>query len=82
MASSATDPVTALNLKGWQQENAELQDELNKYKKIAMQRGARMQIMREWMMYPDQPSDGWDWFVAANPSASRWFDKDGVPVDA
>jgi hypothetical protein len=76
----------ALSIKGWQQENAELQDELDKYKKLATQRGARMQIMLEWMA--KQPTSGlgpanvMTKFIDDRPEAFEWFDHHGVPVDA
>jgi hypothetical protein len=39
------------------------------------QRGARMQIMWEWMSYKD-----WMYFVQEYPDAKNWFDADGVPA--
>ena len=74
----------ALTLKGWQQENAELQDEIDRLKKLATQRAARLQIMREWMR--SQPAGGLnpvsilDAFEDDRPESVDWFDIDGVPV--
>ncbi len=51
----------------------------------ATQRGARMQIMREWMQqYSYEKSNFFDnscWhdFMKAHPEAADWFDEDGVP---
>lgn len=75
-----------LSIKGWQQENAELQDEVFRLQKLATQRAARMQIMFEWMA--KQPTSGlgpanvMTDFIADRPEAVNWFDKDGVPLDA
>lgn len=97
----------ALSLKVWQQENAELQDEVarlrkaaedwhdiamrverenRRLQKLATQRGARMQIMREWMH--GQPASGLnpgtilDDFEDARPESAEWFYGNGVPIDA
>ena len=54
--------------------------------RLASQRGARMQIMREWLasqafVIPRKDwMDYWDQFVAYCPEAAGWFDADGVPV--
>lgn len=50
------------------------QDELQYYKNQAAQRGARMQMLREWFRIYE-----WDKFVRAHPEAKDWFDEDGVP---
>jgi hypothetical protein len=65
-----------------QEESAQILAENERLAKCCTQRGARMQIMRDWLAYPSQPSDGWERFVTANPSAGQWFDSDGVPVGA
>jgi len=48
------------------------------------QRGARMQIMREWMDNYEAGSlwtgSVWD-ALAEIRDADKWFDEDGVPVD-
>jgi len=52
--------------------------------KCCTQRGARMQIMREWMRtyppYTFRYTTLWDEF-AARKDALPWFNEDGVPVD-
>jgi hypothetical protein len=50
----------------------------------ATQRGARMQIMRRWMMeyshyFVGRPIGCWDEFLKKHPQADDWFDEDGVP---
>lgn len=50
--------------------------------KCCTQRGARMQIMREWMDSNRGigPPTEWWYFVEERPEAAKWFDADGVPV--
>ena len=54
--------------------------------KLATQRGARMQIMREWMLNEfDGVEPLWhaflrDRFLRDRMEADDWFDADGVPV--
>lgn len=52
--------------------------------KCCTQRGARMQIMRDFLVKIDEPhmDMGWRRFVADynHPEAAGWFDADGVPV--
>ena len=51
---------------------------------LASERGARMQIMREWMQqtfYQHPPYRKlWRWFQHDHSEAADWFDEDGVPV--
>ncbi len=48
--------------------------EIERLRQQVTQRGARMQIMREWMRATD-----WQHFVDDHPRAADWFDEDGVP---
>lgn len=48
--------------------------EIERLRQQVTQLGARMQVMREWMM----PND-WRHFVVTKPEAAEWFDEDGVP---
>lgn len=49
---------------------------IEKLERLSTQRGARMQIMREWMVRHYI----WDPLLRENIEASDWFDADGVPV--
>jgi len=53
--------------------------------KCCTQRGARMQIMREYLVKIDEPhmDYGWKGFTADynHPEAAAWFDANGVPND-
>ncbi|NCA72010.1 MAG: hypothetical protein EOM91_18415 [Sphingobacteriia bacterium] len=49
--------------------------ELDALRQMASQRGARLQILREWMRETD-----WLHFCGDHPGADQWFDADGVPV--
>lgn len=63
-------------------EAAEKENE--RLRKCCTQRGARMQIMREWMEQQTGlggPGEWW-YFCEERPAAADWFDKDGVPIDA
>jgi hypothetical protein len=59
------------------------QAEIDRLRQQVTQRGARMQVMREWML--DRELNGCDaaiawWaFVEERPEAAAWFDDDGVP---
>ena len=53
----------------------ELNKRIEELEKESTQRGARMQIMREYMT-----SGEWKLFLDAHPEAADWFDDDGVPV--
>ena len=59
--------------------------EIEALRKKAGQRGARMQLMREWMnghgglRVGGGAWKGWDSFVFHRPEAADWFDEDGVP---
>jgi hypothetical protein len=50
--------------------------------KCCTQRGARMQIMHDWMTNPTDSglSTEWEYFLDERPDAEAWFDADGVPV--
>lgn len=58
--------------------------ELDELRKQSTQRGARMQVMRQWLI--DFYDDGvfqmsaWDAFLNDHPEAEGWFDERGVPV--
>jgi hypothetical protein len=55
----------------------------NGFAQTACQRGARMQVMREWMECEQIDIAGapyaWDEFVNDKPEAADWFDDEGVP---
>jgi hypothetical protein len=55
---------------------------IEELEKLASQRGARMQIMRDWMV--EQEAEGyvsvWHKFLRRRLYAEDWFDGDGVPV--
>lgn len=46
-------------------------------RQISTQRGAKMQLLREYFT----PTE-WHNFVGIRPEAAAWFDSDGVPIDA
>ena len=48
--------------------------EIERLRQQVTQLGARMQVMREWMM----PND-WRHFVVTKPEAAEWFYEDGTP---
>ena len=50
--------------------------------KLATQCGARMQIMREWMLAQERSgyTSVWQQFLRRNYEADDWFDEDGVPA--
>lgn len=50
--------------------------ELQKLRRLASERGARLQILRELI----SPAD-WQVLIQTWPEADGWFDDDGVPVD-
>jgi predicted nuclease with TOPRIM domain len=52
--------------------------EIEQLRKKATQRGARMQIMREWMA-TRAGMRVWASFCLEHPEAADWFDADGVP---
>ena len=59
--------------------------QLEHYKRLATQRGERMQIMYDYISTPridDGRKSEWDFLMMDHPEAGAWFDKDGVPVDA
>jgi hypothetical protein len=63
----------------------EARAENERLRKCCTQRGARMQIMREWLGSDRRvsgPPTEWWYFCAERPEAIKWFDDDGVPVDA
>lgn len=49
--------------------------ENERLRKCCSQRGARLQVLREWMR-----EDSWKAFCFFHPEAREWFDDDGVPV--
>ena len=60
----------------------QLRAEVDKWKALATRRGARMQIIRDWLDTPNMlgsPSEWW-YFCEERPEAETWFDADGVPV--
>jgi hypothetical protein len=64
-----------------QSEIERLRAENESLKKCCTQRGARMQIMRDWMdsnLGLGGPSEWW-YLVEERPEAAEWFDTDGVP---
>jgi hypothetical protein len=56
--------------------NTVLVEQLELYKRLSTQRGARMQIMREFL---EDKKYQWESFVRIRPEAKKWFDEDGVP---
>ena len=56
---------------------AELEAENARLRQISTQRGAKMQLLREYFT----PTE-WHNFVGIRPEAAAWFDSDGVPIDA
>jgi hypothetical protein len=59
----------------------ELSRQSQKFASLASQRGARMQIMREWMLgIYYRPTHVWDEFLREYREAENWFDDAGVPV--
>lgn len=65
-------------------EIAALKQEIWDLQKCCGQRGARMQIMREWLAGMESGSlwegdDAWEALVEARPEAADWFDDRGVP---
>ena len=67
-------------------QRADLEQRIEELEKLATQRGARMQIMREWMVRTDITDLAvtgiflwvWDAFLD-NVNTENWFDNDGVP---
>lgn len=55
-------------------------NEIERLRKCCTQRGARMQIMREWLDSPHGigPPTEWWYFCEERPEAKGWFDEDGV----
>jgi hypothetical protein len=55
----------------------------NGFAQTACQRGARMQVMREWMLGRElngcDAAIAWWAFVEERPEADDWFDDEGVP---
>ena len=61
-----------------QDKNAALEQRIAELERLATQRGARMQIMANWMYQMKL----WPNFLLEYPDAGRdWFDADGVPVE-
>jgi predicted RNase H-like nuclease (RuvC/YqgF family) len=59
-------------------EKADVIKEIEQLRKKAGQRGARMQIMREWIAMR-AGIRVWASFCLEHPEAANWFDADGVP---
>ena len=60
----------------WHDETlAERDAEIEQLRKKAGLRGARMQIMREFL----HRSPAWSAMIHQRPQAADWFDEDGVP---
>lgn len=60
--------------------NKKLEEELHTLRRLAGQRGARMQLLREWMAARGGSKQTLWWhYCDQNPEAKKWFDKDGVP---
>lgn len=65
-----------------------LTDRIEELEKESTQRGARMQIMMEWMSHTDMTdpdvTDAFSWvadaFTFSYPESKDWFDSHGVPV--
>lgn len=53
-----------------------LRRRIEELERLATQRGARMQIMRDWMINNGQ----WNFFSYDRREAADWFDADGVPA--
>jgi len=55
----------------------------NSFAQTACLRGARMQVMREWMKCTELMWNcthrPWDMFIESRPDAAAWFDDEGVP---
>jgi hypothetical protein len=58
----------------------EAADEIERLRQQVTQRGARMQLMREYLgRYTDGNGTLWGDFLRTKPHAASWFDADGVP---
>lgn len=49
-------------------------NEVLELRRCCAQRGARLEILKEWMSIRE-----WAEFITENPEAEDWFDEDGVP---
>jgi len=71
VTTSSDDDLTAAYMAGYHKRD----DEIAELRKKAGQRGARMQIMREFL----HRSPAWSAMIHQRPQAADWFDSDGVP---
>ena len=60
-----------------ERELAEKRAEIERLRQQVTQRGARMQLMLEWLQR--DPAGLWYAFCRDIPDATLWFDADGVP---
>ena len=69
-------------MRAQQREISQLRAENEALKKCCTQRGARMQIMRDWMdsKLGIGPPTEWWYFIEERPEAAKRFDADGVPI--
>jgi hypothetical protein len=51
----------------------------NNFAQTACQRGARMQVMRDYLWYSGPNMTLWRKFCRVHPEATAWFDDEGVP---
>jgi hypothetical protein len=59
---------------------AKKDEEIDRLRQQVTQRGARMQIMREYLtQYSGGSATLWRDFCRTRPQADDWFDADGVP---
>ena len=58
-----------------ERELAEAREEIEHLRQQVTQRGARMQVMWDWMAETFRLDE----FYKDNPEATDWFDADGVP---
>jgi hypothetical protein len=57
-----------------------LADEIERLRQQVTQRGARMQVMRDYLTRYSGPSTTlWRDFCRVRPEAAAWFDEEGVP---
>ena len=58
----------------------EAADEIERLRQQVTQRGARMQVMRDYLTRYSGPSTTlWRDFCRVRPEAAAWFDEEGVP---
>jgi hypothetical protein len=81
MATEKTLGIIEIEL--YENEIGQLRRELERVNKCCTQRGARMQIMREWMLLPRGlgPPTEWEYFTEERPESKQWFDADGAVAE-